>query len=77
MKYIKILATLLAFTILNHKGISQVNCASEINLALTQQNNSARYQRILALEQHTQNYINPTSAAIPSCDTPTSAALPS
>lgn len=43
---------------LNYKGISQIKCASELNLSLIQQNNSGRYQRILALEQFTQNYIN-------------------
>ena len=36
---------------------SQTKCASEINLQLIQQVNPARYQRILALEQHTQDYI--------------------
>jgi len=40
------------------KSYSQTTCASELNLPLIQQNNPSMYQRIMALEQHTQNYIN-------------------
>ncbi len=43
------------------KSYSQIVCGSELNLPLIQQNNPARYSRILALEQHTQNYINSVS----------------
>lgn len=58
MKHLKILGILFLCSILNFKGISQIICASDINLSLIQQENPARYQRILALEQFTQNYIN-------------------
>ncbi len=40
------------------KSYGQIICGSELNLPLIQQNNPARYNRILQLEQHTQNYIN-------------------
>ena len=44
--------------ILGFNANSQTRCASSVDLPLIQQVNPARYQRILALEQHTQNYIN-------------------
>ena len=61
MNHLKNLLVLLVCMMLNNKSFSQLNCASKINLAQIQQNNPARYQRILALEQHTQNYINTVS----------------
>jgi len=46
-------------TIATLYGFSQTtSCASNVNMPLIQQNNPAMYQRIMALEQHTQNYIN-------------------
>lgn len=48
----------LMFIVSLSKGYGQIICGSELNLPLIQQNNPARYNRILQLEQHTQNYIN-------------------
>ncbi len=55
MKKIIIIVALL---ITSYYGKSQTVCGSELNLSLIQQNNPTRYQSIMALEQHTQNYIN-------------------
>lgn len=54
----KIILYLLLLIIFNNTYSQTITYASEINLSLIQQVNSARYQRIMALEQHTQNYIN-------------------
>ncbi|RTL55486.1 MAG: T9SS type A sorting domain-containing protein [Hydrotalea sp. AMD] len=58
MNFFKLIGVFLLFSMLGFNAYSQTTCASEINLPLIQQNNPARYQRIMALEQHTQNYIN-------------------
>lgn len=57
MKKLKFLGILFLCIFFSYKGISQINCASDVDLTLIQQVNPARYQRILALEQFTQNYI--------------------
>lgn len=56
MKHLKL--TFLFILLIVFKANTQDTiCASVINLPLIQQNNPDRYQRIMALEQHTQNYI--------------------
>ncbi|MFZ6025868.1 MAG: hypothetical protein ACOYVG_15605 [Bacteroidota bacterium] len=57
MKRIYLFITLLLI-VWQSNAQTQTTCASELNLSLIQQVNPARYQRIMALEQHTQNYIN-------------------
>lgn len=57
MNKIKLIIALLLFTVTTANSQDTI-CASIINLPLIQQNNPDRYQRIMALEQHTQNYIN-------------------
>jgi hypothetical protein len=56
MKYVKLsFIFLMGITILN----AQTNeCSSKLDLDNIQQLNPASYQRILNLEQHTQNFIN-------------------
>lgn len=53
-----ILLSLLILLFFKSSFSQTTTCASEIDMSLIQQVNPARYQRILALEQHTQNYIN-------------------
>ena len=53
----KIFIILFSLLVINESKGQITKCGSEINLPLIQQNNPTRYQRIIALEQHTQNYI--------------------
>ena len=50
----KILTLLFSLFILSKSEAQTIRCGSELNLSLIQQNDPARYQRIMALEQHTQ-----------------------
>lgn len=54
----KIILSFLLSIVLVYGQSQTTTCASNINLPLIQQNNSALYQRIIALEQHTLSYIN-------------------
>lgn len=54
----KIFLSLLTLLFFQSSFSQTTTCASEIDMSLIQQVNPSRYQRILALEQHTQNYIN-------------------
>ena len=58
MKNLIVISVFFFLSIFGNNANSQTTCASEIDMSLIQQVNPARYQRILALEQHTQNYIN-------------------
>ena len=57
MKKLKTLGFFFLCIFFTYKGLCQIKCASDVDLALIQQVNPSRYQRILALEQFTQNYI--------------------
>ncbi|HQW85153.1 MAG TPA: hypothetical protein PK987_11845, partial [Ferruginibacter sp.] len=62
MKFIKLANLSILYSILlNINGFSQIKCGSELNLSYIQNNNPERYNRIIALEQFTQNVINTIS----------------
>jgi hypothetical protein len=53
----KTLILLFSLFILSKSEAQTIRCGSELNLSLIQQNDPARYQRIMDLEEHTRRYV--------------------